>query len=126
MNSKLEAVKGQFQRALQRLEDVLRQEKNEYIRDSAIKRFEYTFDLSWKFLKEFLEKDRGVICVSPKGCFREAYRQGFLEYDDFWIEMTDMRNQTVHTYREETAEEIFNKLPAALEHFRLLLSAVQK
>ena len=126
MNSKYEAVKGQYQRALQRLEDVLRQEKNEYIRDSAIKRFEFTFDLSWKFLKEFLEKDRGVICASPKGCFREAYRQGLFEYDDFWIEMTDMRNQTAHTYREETAEEIFNKLPAALEHFRLLLSAVKK
>lgn len=125
MNSKYDAVKEQFQKALQRLEDVLRQEKNEYIRDSAIKRFEFTFDLSWKFLKEFLEKDRGVICASPKGCFREAYRQGLLEYDDFWIEMTDMRNQTVHTYREETAEEIFNKLPAALEHFRLLLSAVR-
>ncbi len=118
--SKLEALSKQFEKAVSRLEDVLRQEKNEYIRDSAIKRFEFTFDLSWKFIKAFLEESKGVVCASPKGCFREAYKQGLLEYDDFWIEMTDMRNEIAHIYKEETAERIYPQLPKTLQYFKNL------
>lgn len=44
--SKPEAVAQQFEKALKRFEDALRQEKNEFIRDSAIQRFEFTLDLS--------------------------------------------------------------------------------
>ena len=87
--TRFEVPLQQFERAVLRLDEVLRLEKNEFMRDSAIKRFEMTFDLSWKAVKAFLEEFRGVPCSSPKGCFREAYRQGLLEYDEFWLELTD-------------------------------------
>ena len=48
MTTKQMAVLGQFQKAVVRLEEVLKKEKNDFIRDSAIKRFELAFDLSWK------------------------------------------------------------------------------
>lgn len=96
-------------------------DKNEFIRDSAIKRFEMAFDLSWKFLKTRLEEEKGITCASPKGCFREAYTHGLLEYDEFWLDLTDLRNRAVHVYSEEMAEEIFLLLPKALNYFQKLL-----
>lgn len=123
--SKLEAILKQFQKAVNRLDDVLKQEKNEFIRDAAIQRFEFTFDLSWKVIKAFLEENKGVICNSPKGCFREAYKQEIIEYDDFWTEMTDYRNKTAHTYKEELAEEIYAILPRTLSYFQKLLENIQ-
>ncbi len=124
--SKLEAILKQFQKAVNRLDEVLKQEKNEFIRDSAIQRFEFTFDLSWKVVKAFLEENKGVICNSPKGCFREAYKQEIIEYDDFWIEMTDYRNKTAHIYKEELAEEIYAILPRTLSYFQKLLENIQR
>ena len=119
--TKSQAVSAQFARAVSRLAEVLRLEKNDFIRDSAIKRFEMAFDLSWKAVKARLEEEKGITCASPKGCFREAYRQGLLDYDEFWLELTDLRNQAVHIYKEERAEEIYQSLPKALAYFEKLL-----
>jgi nucleotidyltransferase substrate binding protein (TIGR01987 family) len=123
---KRKATLQQFEQAVQRLDDVLRQDKNEYIRDSAIQRFEFTFDLSWKLIKVYLEENLGIICRSPKGCFREAYTQNLIEFDNFWIEMTDMRNSTAHMYNETLAEGVYAKLPKTLQHFNTLLKAIRK
>lgn len=77
-------------------------------------------------LKAFLEDKKGIICVSPKECFREAYRQGIIDYDEEWIKFVDMRNETVHTYNEEIAEKIYAQLSNALKHFEGLLDAIRK
>lgn len=94
----------------------LQQEKNEFIRDSAVQRFEMIFDLSWKLIKAYLE-DRGRTCTSPKECFRVAYQEKLTDYDTFWLTLTDIRNKTVHTYKKELAEEIYAMLPQALDNF---------
>ena len=77
-------------------------------------------------LKAFIEDKKGVVCSSPKECFREAYHLGIIEYDDEWIKFVDMRNETVHTYNEEIAEKIYLELPNALKHFKILLTAIKK
>jgi len=123
--SKLEAVTNQFERALKRLDEVLREPENSIIRDSAIQRFEFSLDLAWKSVKAFLEEKKGVTCNSPKDCFREAYRQGLIEYDDAWIKYVDMRNETVHTYKEEVAEKIYSELPTVLKHLKALLTVIK-
>lgn len=123
---KLEASIRQFEKAVKRLKEVLSVEKTDISRDSAIQRFEFTLDISWKMLKALLEEEKGVICASPKECFREAYRQGVIDYDEKWIELVDMRNETVHTYNEDTAERIYGELPSALEHFEELLEKVKE
>jgi nucleotidyltransferase substrate binding protein (TIGR01987 family) len=118
--TKLEALKNQYQKAVKKMEEILQKKKNEITRDSAIKRFEFTFDLSWKLIKAFLEKEKGISCRSPKDCFREAFSQGIIEYDKLWLKMTDWRNLAVHTYGEKFANALYRNLPSALKRFKLL------
>ena len=122
--TKYQAAMKEFDDARNRLEDVLREEKTEFIRDAAIKRFELVFDLAWKTIKAFL-KEQGVSCASPMGCFREAYRQGILEYEDFWIEMVNIRNKTTHTYAAKLAEEVYAELPQTLIAFEKLAESLR-
>lgn len=123
--TKLQAVTGQFEQALTRLDEVLRAPKTDIVRDSAIQRFEFALDLAWKAVKAYLEEKHGIRCASPKECFREAYRHGLIEYDDEWLRFVDMRNETVHTYNQDLAEKIFGQLPNVLEHMNQLLHAVK-
>lgn len=119
--SKFESILIDFEQSVNRLQEVLEQPKNEFIRDSAIKRFEIVFDLSWKTLKAFLEEEHNVRCVSPKSCFREAYNKNIITaYDPFWLELANLRNYTVHTYRKAVAEKVYDALPKALTHLETL------
>jgi nucleotidyltransferase substrate binding protein (TIGR01987 family) len=115
--TKLEAAAKQFIAALNRLKEVLQMKTTDVVRDSAIQRFEFTLDLSWKMLKAYLQEKEGVNVTSPKECFREAYRQGMIQYDDAWLKLVDMRNETAHTYDAKKAEEIFSQLPSAVKLF---------
>ncbi len=123
--SKFELITQQFEMALQRLEEVLQQEKNAFMRDSAIQRFEFTFDLSWKAIKAYLQEIHGIECFSPKGCFREAYQQGLIVYDPRWLEMVDDRNKTAHLYKEVMAERVYAQLPDYLQLFKKLLQGLK-
>ena len=117
---KIDVIAAQFKKAFTRLDAVLKKRKNEFIRDAAIQRFEFTFDISWKLLKVLLEERSGTVCNSPKSCFREAYKEKWIEGEDFWMEITNMRNLVSHTYNEETAELIYAKLPEILKYFKKL------
>ncbi|MBI4534975.1 MAG: nucleotidyltransferase substrate binding protein [Ignavibacteriae bacterium] len=116
---------AQFGRSVERLREVLSLEKQDFVRDSAILRFEIALDLSWKALRTYLLEVHGVRCFSPKSCIREAYRIGVLEYQDAWLDYIDMRNIAVHTYNENVAEDVYRKLPAALRCFEELYSRLQ-
>ena len=116
---KFQVLYDEFAEATERLNEALKKPRDEFMRDSCIKRFELTFDLAWKAVKAFLE-DKGVSCASPLGCFKEAYRQSVVEYEDTWLELVETRNKTVHTYDEVLADEIYTSLPKALEQFRKL------
>lgn len=122
--NKFETQRKQFEQALTRLKEVLALPKNDVVRDSAIQRFEFTLDLSWKTLKTFLEEKKGIVVASPKECFREAYRQGIIPYDTDYLDLVDLRNETVHTYREKTAEDVYEELPEAVKLFENLLKGV--
>ncbi|MDF2954022.1 MAG: putative nucleotidyltransferase [Thermodesulfobacterium sp.] len=57
-----------------------------------------------------LEKDGvGIECYSPRGCIKEAFKQGFIEDDEIFLDMLEDRNRSSHIY-EETAEEIFKRI----------------
>lgn len=125
--SKYEALQEGFIDALMRLEESLLQEKTEFMRDSAIKRFELVFDLSWKLIKAWLEEKRAVSCASPVTCFREAYAQKLLsDYDDAWNRIVKMRNNAVHTYNLKLAEQVYEKLPEAVAAFQKLAESIVK
>jgi nucleotidyltransferase substrate binding protein (TIGR01987 family) len=92
-----------FAAAVARPEHALALPKDDIVRDSAIQRFEISFELCWKFLKAHLEEEHNAVCTSPRSCFRAAFKNGVLENDPFWIDLTVPRNYTVHTYSESRA-----------------------
>ena len=97
--------------ALKTLEAILKEPFSMIIRDATIQRFAYTFEALWKFLKEYLKEKEGIVSNSPKGCFKEIFSLGFLTEDETvrCLEMTDRRNDTSHTYKEEVAKLIYSK-----------------
>ena len=111
--------------ALSTLEEILKQPFSVIVRDAAIQRFEYTFEALWKFIKEYLKEREGIISNSPKSCFRELLSLGFLTEEETvnFLEMTDRRNDTSHTYKEEVAQIIYGKIP---EYFSGMESLLQK
>jgi nucleotidyltransferase substrate binding protein (TIGR01987 family) len=123
--TKFQSLHEDFTSALSRFEEVLKEKKTDIVRDSAIKRFEIAFDLAWKTIKAFLEERHNSACVSPKTCFREAFRVGLIEYDEAWLNLADERNLTAHTYQEALAEKVYQGLPEALQRFKTLKAALQ-
>ena len=99
-------------RALLTLEEIIKQPFSIVVRDATIQRFEYTFEALWKFLKEYLEEKEGVVENAPKGVFRAIFRAGFLTEQETvqCLEMTDSRNDTVHTYKEPVAQMLYEKI----------------
>lgn len=120
--TKLDVLLGQYRQAVERLAEVLALEKSAVIRDSALQRFEFTYDLSWKLLKAYLEERLKVRCASPKACFREAYLQGLIEYEEAWLTMSDDRNRVAHLYSESVADEVYGHLSGYQELLQALLA----
>jgi hypothetical protein len=54
-----------------------------------------------EILKAHLEEQHNALCTSPRTCFRSAFRHGVIDNDPFWIDLTVLRNYTVHTYNEQ-------------------------
>jgi nucleotidyltransferase substrate binding protein (TIGR01987 family) len=109
-----------FGDALERLKEACAQEKNEFVRDSIIKRFEFAYELAWRTAKIFLSQTQGVESFSPKEVFRELKRNDFI-FDDKverLLAMTDDRNAIVHTYDLNFSEKLADKI--ITEYFDLL------
>jgi nucleotidyltransferase substrate binding protein (TIGR01987 family) len=100
---------------------------NIIVRDASIQRFEYSFESLWKLLKAYLGEHEGIICNSPKRCFRQALQVELLTVaeTEACLTMTDDRNLTSHTYIEVVAEAIYAKLPTYLEVMNRLLANIQ-
>ena len=98
--------------ALNTLKEIAREPFSIIVRDATIQRFEYTFEAFWKFIKEYLKEKEGIIRNSPKACFREVFSLGFSSEEETvqLQEMTDKRNDTSHTYKEQVAQAIYNKI----------------
>jgi nucleotidyltransferase substrate binding protein, HI0074 family len=71
-----------------------------------IQAFEFTHELSWKLLKDFLE-DRGASGIyGSRDAVREAFNRGLIGDGEVWMRMIVSRNRSSHTYKRSTAEEI--------------------
>lgn len=101
-----------FKKALTTLQEILNEPYSEIIRDATIQRFEYTFEFCWKTLRTYLNEKHGIICNSPKSCFREGFSVDIFDakITEVFLNMVDDRNETTHTYDEEKINEIFNNI----------------
>ena len=122
--TKAQSLRKDFERAIARLDEALALPKDPIVRDSAIQRFELSFELCWKFLKAYLEEEHNASCTSPRTCFRLAFRHGVIDDDPFWIEVTVLRNYTVRTYNEELADYVYSRLAETSRRFRAVPAAI--
>ena len=111
-----EAVELARQRQLSKLEE-----------QGLIQAFEFTHELAWNTLKDFLE-DRGAQNLyGSKDTTREAFKTGLIENGEAWMDMITSRNLTSHTYDEATAAKIVSAiLDAYFAEFEALKNKLEK
>ena len=112
-----------FSRALKTLEDITKEDFTIIVRDATIQRFEYTFEAFWKFVKTYLKVKEGIVCNSPKSCFRELFSVRFIseEETNILLLMTDKRNLASHTYIEKIAQDIYKEI---IEKYYKLMKSI--
>lgn len=100
---------------------------SEIIRDAAIQRFEYTFEAVWKAGQHHLREVEGIVSGSPKATIRGLHDVGMLSEEAAMLalEMTDDRNLTVHTYNEDLANRIWDRLPDYVSLMSKLLDKLE-
>ena len=113
-------------KALMTLEEALNADYSLFIQDASIQRFEYTTEAVWKCLQLYLKEYEGILCASPKACFREAKKVKLLDDDaaNLALEMIDDRNLTSHTYHEEVAQMLYKHLPQYALLMKNILSKI--
>lgn len=110
-----------FKKALKSLSDVLREPFSALIRDAAIQRFEYTFELSWKLMKRYFKVNNNLDIFNVKNIFREAGKQQLIENVETWFDFLEARNLTSHTYDEKIADKVYQKSKEFEAEARLFL-----
>ncbi len=115
-----------FEKALSRLNESLGQKKfSDLEKDGVIQRFEFTFELSWKTMKDYLEDQGFNEVASPKKAIKKAFKSELIKEEDVWIEILDDRNRLSHLYEQKDREKIFkniqNKYKLELNNFYRLL-----
>lgn len=68
--------------------------------------FEFTHELSWKVLKDFLEHRGATDLFGSRDVVRRAFNLNVIQHGDIWMNMIKSRNMTSHTYNEDTVDEI--------------------
>ncbi|MGA2545255.1 MAG: nucleotidyltransferase substrate binding protein [Rectinemataceae bacterium] len=84
-------------------EGVKSENLNRLEKEGLIQRFEYTFELSWKTMKDYLE-GRGIATDYPRETIRESFARGLVEDGEVWMDMLERRNLLSHTYDEKSFE----------------------
>jgi len=100
-----------FSKALQQLTQIVeKSELNEIEKQGLIKSFEYNYELAWNTIKDFYEHQAETNIQGSRDAFRLAFKRGLIEDGQTWMDMIKSRNQTAHTYNEETAQEIITEV----------------
>ena len=99
-----------FQKAFSQLSNAAtlaqQRELTDLEQQGLIQAFEFTHELAWNTLKDFLESRGRSNIFGSKDATREGFAAGLIEDGDAWMQMIENRNETTHTYDEETADEI--------------------
>ena len=79
-------------------------------KQGLIQGFEFTFELAWNVMKDYLEEQGITGIIGSKNAVRHAFNKGLIEDGGIWMDMIEARNVSSHTYHEETAEKLFKKI----------------
>ena len=111
--SKFTEKYNKLKNAVKRLSEAL-SEYEEFqitsVRDGVIQRFEFSTELAWKSVREYLIEEGFTDINSPKSVMKQAYANKIINDEMTWIELLNARNLTSHIYDDDTAAEIFNNI----------------
>lgn len=97
-----------YAKALSQLNEFMEQgELNKFEQQGLIQCFEYTFELAWKTMKDYLESE-GFTVPSPRSAIQRAFQAGLIQDGHLWIDALEKRNLMAHTYDEALAQEAIN------------------
>ena len=117
-----------YKKALLQLQNAVYIGKNrsfsELEEQGLIQAFEFTHELAWNVMKDYLYYQGNNTITGSRDATREAFHVGLIEDGDSWMEMIKSRNKTSHTYNNEIAVEIVNKILAL--YFPLLVALQNK
>ena len=108
---RIEERKENLINATRRLKEALQEKESDLMIDGVLHRFEFTFELAWKSMKDYLEYT-GVIekTGSPRETLQNAYQYNLINDGEEWINMMLARNSLSHLYDEEKSREIYAKI----------------
>ena len=120
-----------FDRAFVLLRDALENGPdtlNQLEKEGVIQRFEFSFELAWKSLKDFMEHDGFVFAtITPRQVLKDAFAAKILPDGQVWIDMLDHRNLLSHTYNlskfEEAVTAVHERYLAAFDQLHEFLQA---
>lgn len=100
-----------YSKALQRLKEALLEETSAIVIDGTIQRYEFTFELAWKTVKDYLEYN-GIVdnVASPRNTIQHAFQSKIIQDGEIWIQMMLDRNALSHLYDEERSREIYENI----------------
>ena len=104
--------KAELQNAAKRLREAVAQPDTDLVRDAVIQRFEFTFELVWKSLKLYLER-QGLDSGGPRATLKNAFTEGLInspDEADVWLRMLEDRNLASHAYDEALARRIYQNV----------------
>ena len=97
--------------ATKRLKEALEQDETDIVIDGVLHRYEFTFELAWKTIKDYLEY-MGITnkTGSPRENIQAAFKQGIIDDGEIWIEIMLSRNELSHLYNEKTSRKIYENI----------------
>ncbi len=99
-----------LEKAVRKLQLALLQPETEELSiDGIIQRFEFSFELCWKAMKDVL-LEQGVEVKFPKEALQKSYAAGWIDDEKLWLAMLEDRDETSHTYDEEIAKAIYERV----------------
>lgn len=117
---KFQTKLNNYQNALARLHEAIEESKTSeslVIRDGVIQRFEFTAELAWKTIREYL-LIHGVSDINtPKNVMRAAFSADIITNEQGWLAILRDRNSTSHIYDEADADKIYQRI--ITEHIKL-------
>lgn len=117
-----------YVKAINKLKEAFLENPTELIIDGTLQRYEFTFELAWKTLKDYLEYNGYIDSLSsPRAIIQLAFQAKIIKNGDIWIQMMLDRNLLSHLYDEEKSREIYNNIKNKyLEQFELLKRYLQE
>jgi nucleotidyltransferase substrate binding protein (TIGR01987 family) len=103
---RFEQHRTRFERALQRLHEAIAEPESSIVRDALIQRFEFTFEMAWLALFDYLSLQGARVPKQAFAVLPLAFQSQLIEGAETWDQVRAYRNLTSHTYDEAKAIEV--------------------